>query len=73
MFFQIYKTTLKNILRSKTVYILFLIMMAIAIYDASLASYSYYDVHLGETIFDTDPRYVLEFKIYIQEISNSCT
>ena len=73
MFFQIYKTTLKNILRSKTVYFLFIIMMAIAIYDASSASYSYYDMHLGETIFDTDPRYVLEFKIYIQEISNSCT
>lgn len=72
MFFQIYKTTLKNILRSKTFWLALILLFAVAVYEGIKSSYGYYDMQLKELIMDTDPRFVLNYRTYIQHISNSC-
>ena len=72
MFFQIYKTTLKNILRSKTFWLALILLFAVAVYEGIKSSYGYYDMQLKELIMDTDPRFILNYRTYIQHISNSC-
>ena len=73
MFYQIYKTTLKNILRSKTFWLALILLFAVAVYEGIKSSYGYYDMQLKEFIMDTDPRFVLEYRTSIKEISNSCS
>ena len=35
-------------------------------------TYGYYDEALNEIIEDTDPRFVLDFKTYVQHVTNTC-
>ncbi len=73
MFKQTYKTTLKNILRSKTFWLSLILMLGITVYDALDFKYGYYDLQLREMIRDTDPRFVLEYKVAVQAVSNTCS
>lgn len=68
MFFQTYKNTMKTILRSRTAWLALLLIAAVLIVDMVSGHYGYYDFDLGELIYDTDPRYVLEYDIYRQNV-----
>lgn len=68
MFFQTYKNTMKTILRSRTAWLALLLIAAVLIVDMISGHYGYYDLDLGQLIYDTDPRYVLEYDIYRQNV-----
>ena len=68
MFYNIYKTTLKTILRSRTAWLaLALVGTVISIY-AIRGGHGYYDMATGEMIYDTDSRYLLSFETYRQTV-----
>ncbi|MBQ7337596.1 MAG: hypothetical protein IJW40_03975 [Clostridia bacterium] len=64
MFYNIYKTTLKTLLRSRTAWLALLLILVVLINDVMQGHYGYYDLTLQEMIYDTDYRYVLEYDIY---------
>lgn len=75
MFFAMYKTTLKNLLRSKLLWIALLLVLVVAMNHAIEGYTGYVEVdengNFGkELIFDTDPRYVVQTMVYIQTILN---
>lgn len=72
MFLHEYKATVKNLFRSAVFWLLIVILVIIAVYEATEVSYSYYDPATKETIEDTDPRYVLSFQTYVQTVMNAC-
>ena len=49
-----------------------LLVIFVAIFDATKVHYSKFSLEIWETIMDTDPRYVLEFDIFRQHIQNAC-
>lgn len=73
MFIVSYKSTLKNIFRSKSFWLILAIVLIVAIQSALTGFHSVYDKELRESISDTDPRYILEYRIYIQWLNNSAT
>lgn len=73
MFISVYKTTLKNLFRSVTFWLCFAVMVIVAIQNAMTGFHSVYNSELKELINDTDPRYVLEYRTFIQWINNSVT
>ena len=72
MFFTTYKNSIKTLLRSKTFLLSVLLVIFVAIFDATKVHYSKFSLEIWETIMDTDPRYVLEFHIFRQHIQNAC-
>ena len=72
MFFTTYKNSIKTLLRSKTFLLSVLLVIFVAIFDATKVHYSKFSLEIWETIMDTDPRYVLEFDIFRQHIQNAC-
>ena len=72
MFFTTYKNSIKTILRSKTFLLSVLLVIFVAIFDATKVHYSKFSLEIWETIMDTDPRYVLEFDTFRQHIQNAC-
>ena len=72
MFYQTYKTTIKNITRSKTFWFAVMLLFIIALYEAIRGGYGYYDHQLNEVIMDTDPRYVMRYPITVQDVANTC-
>ena len=72
MLFQSYKTALRNLFRSPLFWLTVLLVTGVSIYMASTRSYTYYDEALNDVILDTDPRFVLDFKTYVQHVSNTC-
>lgn len=73
MFYTIYKSTIKNLFRSVTFWLFFSIVIIVAVQNAMAGCHSYYDFALQESIQDIDPRYVLEYRTYVQWINNSTT
>ena len=72
MFFQSYKNVIRNLFRSPLFWLTVLLVTGISIYLASGRSYTYYDDALNDVIPDTDPRFVLDFKTYVQHVTNTC-
>ena len=72
MFFQSYKNVIRNLFRSPLFWLTVLLVTGISIYLASGRSYTYYDEALNDVIPDTDPRFVLDFKTYVQHVTNTC-
>ena len=72
MLFQSYKTALRNLFRSPLFWLTVLLVTGVSIYMASTRSYTYYDEALNDVILDTDPRFILDFKTYVQHVSNTC-
>ena len=70
MFFSIYKTTVRNLVRAPIFWMMFVLFGFIAFEIITKPSYGYFDFELDELIMDTDPRFVLEFRSYVQHVSN---
>ena len=70
MFWQIYKTTKKNILRSGTFWMLLVVFVYITFDIIIHHWYSYYSFEYREMIIDTDPRFVLDFETYVKTTYN---
>lgn len=70
MFFTIYKTTFKNILRSSMTWMVLAVFGFITYSVLTQASYKIYSFEYKETLLDTDPRFVFEFEQYVQSIIN---
>ena len=72
MFYQTYKTTLKNITRSKTFWAAVMLLFIITLYKAIRIGGGYYDFGFDEMIWDTDPRYILNYQFAVQKVINTC-
>ena len=71
MFLITYKTTFKNLFRSPLFRMMFAVM-GLAVFEVVISGCSgYYDFELNEVIRDTDPRFVLDFRAYVQRIANA--
>lgn len=70
MTFCCYKSTIKNLLRSPTFWLCFGVLIVVSIESGLRASHGIYDQTIKEVIYDTDPRYILEYKPFIQWINN---
>ncbi len=66
MFWQSYKNTLKNLIRTPLFWVLVALVFLNTLYFALKGYVSYYDASLGELIPDTDPRFVLTYTNYLQ-------
>ena len=71
MFWQTYKTTLKNLFRSVVFWLTVVIVILVALENVLSYTYGYYDMSLNETIYDTDPRFILSYSTYIKQCFNS--
>lgn len=61
------KNTFKNTVRSVSFWLIVLIFALIAFYNVGSLSYSQYDLELKEYIYDTDPRFSLDYQGYIKQ------
>jgi len=73
MFVSIYRTTLKNLVRSVLFWLMFALLIGIPFMRAVQGFHGYYSMELGEMIMDTDPRYILDVRCYVQSIANTCS
>ena len=73
MFRAIYKTTYKNLLRSPTFWLAFFVLCFVGIETALRGFHTMYDFSLKEEIADTDPRYILEYDVFVQWLNNAVT
>ena len=71
MFVSTYKSTCKILIRSITVWLSLSVLVIVAVQGALNGFHAIYNPELKELIHDTDARYVLEYKVYIQWINNS--
>lgn len=71
MFFGIFKSTVKTLLRSVVFWILLCVVLVVMARDLSISSFGKYDLKLDEIIYDTDPRFVLDYQSAIQRVINS--
>lgn len=71
MFINVYKTTIKNLVRSVTFWIMLAVLIIISVHDISIASFGKYNTELNEIIYDTDPRFILDYRSAIQKVINS--
>lgn len=70
MFSATYKNTLKNIVRSTTFWLLLLLFVFKIIEVITKYSAGYYDLTLQETIWDTDPRFIVGRSLYLKNTFN---
>lgn len=71
MFIKTFWVTVKNLLRSPTCIFCLAVVMVAAIYSVFQGMYGYYLPELKEIIYDTDPRYVLDYKTAVQHVTNA--
>lgn len=71
MFKQVYKSSIKNLFRSLLFWATLALVFFIVIHGITQSSTGYLDSELGETIWDTDPRYVMDYKQHEQYIDNA--
>lgn len=71
MFISTCKNTLKTLLRSPSFWMVVLVGAVYGIYNEVMqSSYGYVDMETYEMIWDTDPRYILDFQSYIKLFAN---
>ncbi len=68
MFYNVYKTTIKTIFRSRTAWLALALIVIVLGADVMKGHYGYFDMTLGEMIYDTDPRYILQFDTYRENV-----
>ena len=73
MFLSVYKTTLKNLFRSLLFWLVIALLIGCSLYEAFSGGSGYYSHELGEMIWDTDPRYVLDEETYVKDAINNCS
>lgn len=71
MFGITFRNTLKNLLRSPTCIFCLAVVLIVAVYSVFQGMYGYYLPELKEIIYDTDPRYVLDYKTAVQHVTNA--
>ena len=71
MFVSTYKNTVKTLFRSPSFWMVVLVGTVYAVYNEVIVSnYGYVDMATYEMIWDTDPRYILDFQSYIKLFAN---
>lgn len=71
MFVATYKNTCKILLRSYSFWLCFVIVAIVATYSVYKGTYGYYAPGINEIIYDTDPRFVLDYQTYIKHFTNT--
>lgn len=72
MFLSVYKTTLKNLFRSVVFWLMLALLIAVPLERAIGVVHSYLDLTTKEWIYDTDPRFVVSERLYLQNLDNNC-
>ena len=71
MFISTCKNTVKTLFRSPSFWMVVLVGTVYAVYNEVIVSnYGYVDMATYEMIWDTDPRYILDFQSYIKLFAN---
>lgn len=73
MFLKIYRSTFKNLFRAPLFWLIFAVVLAIVIKNFCSINYGIYSLTLGETIYDTDPRFVQQYYRVTDHAANSAT
>ena len=72
MFFATYKSTCKTLVRSKTFWLSLFVVIVYCVYDVVFVNhYGYFDMVEHEMIYDTDPRFILEYSQFVKQAINS--
>ncbi len=72
MFFATYKSTCKTLVRSKTFWLSLFVVIVYCVYDVVFVNhYGYFDMVEHEMIYDTDPRFILEYSQFVKQSINS--
>lgn len=72
MFIATFKNTVKTLFRSPSFWMVLAIGLGYAIYNEVMAcNYGYVNMETYEMIWDTDPRYVLNFQDYCKMLANT--
>ncbi len=71
MFSKTYKTTLKTIIRSPLTWATTVLLFGVGIYFSVIINTGQIDIKTYEMIWDTDPRFVFSYKMYIQKVLNT--
>lgn len=67
MFFAICKTTIKNLLRSKTFWLVIAVMVIFVGYEIATVTHQIYNMELGQVIDQNHPMFVFEYQSYLQK------
>ena len=71
MISKIFKSTLKTIIRSPLTWGGIVLLFGASIYYSLIISNGKVDLNTFELIYDTDPRFVLSYQLYIQRVLNT--
>ena len=68
MFSKTYRATLKTLFRSPLFWAALALLFGVCIYQTFFQRNCYYDLNLNESIWEGDPRYVLDYRTYDQNL-----
>lgn len=71
MFAVTIRHTWRNLFRSPTFWFCLAVVVIVATHGVYKGSYGYFDRELKEVIYDTDPRFILDYQTYIKHFSNA--
>lgn len=71
MFSKTYKAAIKTITRSPLIWAAVALLLGVAIFSSMRGYYSKTDMSTYESILDTDPRFTLDYALYIQHLRNA--
>lgn len=71
MYSKTYKATIKTITRSPLTWAAVALLIGVAIYSSMRGSYGKVDMSTYKMIWDTDPRFTIDYPLYIQHLRNA--
>ncbi len=72
MFIKTYKSTMKTIVRSPLIWSTIVLMIGVATYSIlAKPLHGYFDLKIGELVYDTDPRFEVTYEVYIKRVLNT--
>ena len=71
MYSKTYKATIKTITRSPLTWAAVALLLGVAIYSSLRGGYGIVDMSTYEMIWDTDPRFTIDYPTYIEHLQNA--